>query len=125
MAEKRIKVIQGKYRQVGEIVIRWILEPTSRPQTVAQLRQQLDGYATVDESLTDVQFVDTPLDVAVFRLPPKEMVEASLARVQSNNFDRSQYRLPSFYGITADNLNLEPLDLFRCRVGDYSTSQCE
>ncbi len=106
-------------------MIEWVFDPASRPTTVEQLKEQLGGAVTVDDSLNAVMFVETPLDVAVFRLPPKEMVQASVDRASSGTFEPGDYPLPDFYQVDAGDLGLDALTLFQSRVGDYSTGQCE
>lgn len=118
---KRVRVLPGQHAKLGEKMIEWLLHPSRRPKDIKQLAGQLAGIAELDKVLKYVEFIDTPMEVAKFRLPPREMVEASLQRAQ--NVDIADYGLPDFYGDGADP-GLTPLELFQSRIGDYTTGEC-
>ena len=125
--QKRVQIIPGQFSAMGEKVIEWVLDPASRPVTADDLRDQLEDIAVVTNKVNAVMFVETPDDVALFRLPPKYMVEASEARVTNPGFVMSDYNLPDYYGITdAADLpnNMTPQKLFHSRIGDYTTGEC-
>ena len=125
--DKRIEILDGMHAEVGKKMIEWVLHPETRPTTVAQLKSALDGLATIDEQkIKAVQFIDTNPSVALFRLPPKDMVQASVDRAEDPAFNIADYKLPGYYQVTNPSaLGLTAIDLFRSRIGDYTTGECE
>ena len=67
-----------------------------RPGDVAELKEQLDGIATVPDRIKTVEFVQSTLDHLILRLPVKEMIEESLERM-SDPIGDGRYPLPQFY----------------------------
>ena len=99
--------------------------PATRPD-VDELKEQLDGIATVPDRIKTVEFVQSTLDHLILRLPVKEMIEESLERM-SDPIGDGGYPLPQFY---ADHYRpgfgpvMTPLDTLLARVGDYTIAQC-
>lgn len=123
--KKRVTILVDKYPEVGAVFVRWVQDPESRPTNVEELQAQLSGLAEIDTKIIKyVKFVDTPMDTALFRLPPREMVEKTLAWAAGGNTNISGYVLPDYYDIDTSSLNLTPLELFHCRIGDYTTGEC-
>ncbi|MEQ9178837.1 MAG: hypothetical protein RIF44_09000 [Nitratireductor sp.] len=124
--KKRIKILPGMHADVGRKVVEWVRDPATRPKTVAELEAQLSGLAVVDTTeLGAVVFIETPMSAAIFRLPPRDMVEASIERASSSTFDLADYQLPGYYDTTAKELGISALELFHSRIGDYTTGECE
>lgn len=120
----RIEV--ADYIEMGRLVAQWAGDPSTRPETVAELIEQLDGIAVVPERIRNVSFVQGTLDTLVLRLPVKEMIEESLD-LMSDPMGDGGYPLPQFY---ADHFRpgfgpvMTPLDTLLARVGDYTIAQC-
>ena len=102
-------------------------DPATRPETVDELKEQLDGIAVVPDRIKTVEFVQSTLDHLILRLPVKEMIEESLERMTDPMGD-GRYPLPQFY---ADHYRpgfgpvMTPLDTLLARVGDYTIAQCK
>jgi hypothetical protein len=65
---------------------------------VLELKAPRDGLADVDESkVKAVVFVETPSEVALFRLRPRYMAQTPLDRAQNCDFIMSDYNLPEYY----------------------------
>ena len=120
----RIEV--ADFIEMGRLVAQWSAEPATRPGNVADLKDQLDGIATVPDRIKTVEFVQSTLDHLILRLPVKEMIEESLERMADPIGD-GRYPLPQFY---ADHYRpgfgpvMTPLDTLLARVGDYTIAQC-
>ena len=123
--KKRVQIVPGKHAIVGARMIEWTLDPSKRPKTIAELKKQLGDAVELSDSLKAVQFIDTNPEIALFRLPPRDMVKASYDRANDPKFKKADYTLPAYYGIDADDLPLSPLELLQSRVGDYTTGECE
>lgn len=114
------------YIEMGRLIAQWSVDPKTRPGTVAELAEQLDGIAVVPERIKQVHFVQSTLDTLVLRLPVKEMLEESIERM-SDPTGGGQYPLPQFY---ADHYRpgfgpvMTALDTLLARVGDYTIAQC-
>lgn len=120
----RIEVID--YIEMGRLVAQWSAEPNTRPSTVQELREQLDGIAVVPERIKTLEFTQSRLDHVVLPLPPREMIEDAIERM-SDPMSDGRYPLPQFY---ADHCRpgfgpvMTPLDTLLARVGDHSLAQC-
>jgi hypothetical protein len=120
----RIEV--ADYIEMGRLVAQWATDPATRPASLAELKQQLDGIAVVPDRIRSFEFVESTLDHLVVRLPVKEMLEESLERV-ADPLDDGRYPLPQFY---ADHYRpgfgpvMTSLDLLLARVGDFTVAQC-
>lgn len=123
--KKRVQIVPGKHAIVGARMIEWTLDPSTRPTTIEELKEQLGDAVVLADTLKAVQFIDTNLEIALFRLPPRSMVQASYDRATNPDFDKADYMLPAYYGLDADDLPLSPLELLQSRVGDYTTGECE
>ena len=122
--EKRVKILPGKHRFVGEKMVKWALGEEPRPKSIEDLKKELGDAVELSPVLKKVEFIDTPLETALFRLPPREMVQASRNRVRRSDFEKAEYLLPSFYEVKAEDIALTPEQLFHARVADYTTGEC-
>lgn len=112
--------------EMGRVVAQWATEPSTRPGTVKELKDQLDGIATVPDRIKTVEFVQSTLEHLILRLPVKEMIEESLELMSGPVADTS-YPLPPFYAdIYRPGFGpvMTPLDTLLARVGDYTIAQC-
>lgn len=124
--KKRVQILDGMHDEIGKKMIEWTLKPNTRPQTIEDLEKQFRNLAKLSPELKDVMFIDTPPSIALFRLPPKNMVLASLARAEDEDFKITDYKLPGYYGdIDFEERGIDALTLFRSRIGDYTTGECE
>ncbi|NKB58017.1 MAG: hypothetical protein GKS00_16970 [Alphaproteobacteria bacterium] len=123
--KKRVAIVPGKHAIVGAKMIEWVMNPESRPKTVEELREQFGDAVELSDTLKAVQFIDTNMEIALFRLPPREMVEASFNRAKDPKFELTDYNLPAYYGLKAEDLPMSALELLQSRVGDYTTGECE
>ena len=114
------------YIEMGRLVAQWAADPATRPETVDDLKEQLDGIAVVPDRIKTIEIVESTLDHLILRLPVKEMIEESLERM-SDPMGDGTYPLPQFY---ADHYHpgfgpvMTPLDTLLARVGDYTIAQC-
>ena len=120
----RIEV--ADFIEMGRLIAQWSADPDTRPTTVDELKEQLDGIAVVPDRIKTVEIVQSTLDHLILRLPVKEMIEESLERM-SDPMGDGTYPLPQFY---ADFYRpgfgpvMTPLDTLLARVGDYTIAQC-
>ncbi|MFT3975044.1 MAG: peroxidase family protein [Amaricoccus sp.] len=120
----RIEV--ADYIEMGRLVAQWSAEPATRPKTIQELREQLDGVAVVPDRITSIEFTQSRLDHLVLPLPPREMIEDAIDRM-SDPMSDGRYPLPQFY---ADHCRpgfgpvMTPLDTLLARVGDHIIAQC-
>ncbi|MBB5221427.1 hypothetical protein HNP73_001348 [Amaricoccus macauensis] len=114
------------YIEMGRLVAQWSADPATRPTTVQELREQLDGVAVVPDRIQTIEFTQSRLDHLVLAMPPREMIEGAIERVTDPLSD-SRYALPQFY---ADHSRpgfgpvMTPLDTLLARVGDHTIAQC-
>ena len=127
-AQKPISRIDvADFIEMGRLIAQWSVEPATRPRDVAELKDQMEGIATVPERIKHVQFVQSTLETLVLRLPVKEMLEESLDRMSDPEAPAGSYPLPQFY---SDHYRpgfgpvMSPLDTLLARVGDYTIAQC-
>ena len=127
MTWKRISVTD--YRLLGQKIVDWTLYPGNRPRTIAEFEDQLKGALTVVDKTktTKLNFIDTPMDTILIRLPPREILQQAQATYTNTSLPLDQYGFPSYYEIDMDKqkaLGTTPADLFYASVGDYTTSEC-
>ena len=65
------------YVGMGSMVADWSTGRRALPRDVGELRDQLDGIATVSDRVTELEFVQGTSEKLVIRLPVREMIEAS------------------------------------------------
>ena len=120
----RIEV--ADFIEMGRLVAQWSADPATRPTTIQELREQLDGIAIVPERIKSLEFTQSRLDHLVLPLPPRDMVEESIERM-SDPMSDGRYPLPQFY---ADHCRpgfgpvMTPLDTLLARIGDHTLAQC-
>lgn len=120
----RIEV--ADFIEMGRLVAQWATDPATQPKDVGDLKQQLDGIATVPDRIKTVTFVQSTLDHLVLRLPVREMIEESIDRM-SDPMGDGRYPLPQFYSDfyrPGFGPVMTPLDTLLARVGDYTIAQC-
>jgi hypothetical protein len=115
------------YVGMGSVVADWSTGQRALPRDVSELRDQLDGIATVSDRVTDLEFVQGTSEKLVIRLPVREMIEASIDAM-TDPMAEGRYPLPQFYddyhkpGIAPI---MTPIDILFARVGDYTIAQCK
>ena len=121
----RIEV--ADYIEMGRLVAQWSADPATRPTSVQELREQLDGIAVVPERVKTVSFAQTTLDHLVLHLPAREMIEESIEQM-SDPMGDGRYPLPQFY---ADHQRpgfgpvMTLMDTLLARVGEQATSDAQ
>lgn len=114
------------YIEMGRLVAQWSADPATRPTTVQELREQLDGIAVVPDRIKTLEFTQSRVDHLVLPLPPREVIEDAIERM-SDPMSDGRYPLPQFY---ADYCRpgfgpvMTPLDTLLARVGDHAIAQC-
>lgn len=120
----RIDVVD--YIEMGRIVTEWAIDPASRPETVKDLREQLDGIAAIPARIRSFEIVQGTLDHLVIPLPVKEIIDEGVERAcDPMNDGRSP--LPQFYAdhfLPGFGPVMTPLDTLLARVGDFAIAQC-
>ena len=124
---KRISVTD--YQLLGQKIVEWTLDPGTRPRTIAEFEYQLTGALTVVDKTktTKLNFIDTPLDTILIRLPPREILQQAKDTYSNTSLLVDQYDFPSYYEIDIVKqkaMGTKPADLFYASVGDYTTSEC-
>jgi hypothetical protein len=117
----------------GNLVQSWISDVNSRPNTVGELRQQLEDneiqaeVAGSDERLVAIQsYVDDPKQTLLIMVPTKAARDAKLSTVGPGPY----VNMPLFYDIAyagAARANLsqeEALNFAIRRIGEYSVNEC-
>lgn len=111
------------YAAMGRKVLEWAASETSRPTTVAQLKEQLADIATVPDRIKDIEFVQSTLEKLYIRLPPLDMAEEGRRRAE-NLGAAGGYDEPRFYRDRILGGDVGNLEYFFSRVGDYTIAQC-
>jgi hypothetical protein len=117
----------------GNLIQKWIDDPTKRPNTVGQLKGQLaDNKIQGDVAGEDTRFVsiqsytDDPGETLVIMVPSKDARDAKLSTVGPGPY----VNMPLFYNIAyggAARANLsqqEALNFAIRRIGEYSVNEC-
>jgi hypothetical protein len=118
----------------GNLVQKWIDDPTTRPNTVGQLRGQLvDNYIHGTVLGDDTRFVqiqsydDDPDETLQIMVPSVTARNAKLGTVVPGPYTQN---MPLFYDIAyggAARVNLsqqEALNFAIRRIGEYSVNEC-
>lgn len=120
----------GDYIAFGKQVKKWCEMPEcDRPKTIGAAKEQLkDAKVTFPsdrfKDSDPVTFVQSPLDGEwVVRLPPLEMVNESVSRIQDGGGYPSE-NLPTYYRdyLTAGREYDE--EFLYSRIADYTIAQC-
>ncbi len=120
---------------LGKLIARWSLDPATAPTTIAELKAALEpGIALVPSRCTTLRVVQDEVDEFVLRLPPKHMIEDSVAEFSAADRVEEPYQVPSFYALklraadgsepVVSNEYLNDNDFFLARISDYVVSYC-
>ena len=123
MAIPRLNVLQ--HREFGKKVIKWALEPETRPKSLAEFAAQTTGIIEqpFPAHIKAVQFVQSNKEVLLIRLAPAEIVQDTLDRLKTAT---GKYPLPKFYDeYFTQGLHTDQREFFEFRVGDYTMAQCQ
>ena len=117
----------------GNLIQQWINDPTCRPNTVGDLRAQLNDNEVQAEVVGDdtrevaiQSYVDDPNETLVIMVPSKAARNAKLSTVGPGPY----VNMPLFYDIAyagAARANLsqqEALNFAIRRIGEYSVNEC-
>lgn len=114
------------YIELGRRVVEWATDPSSRPASIAELRDQLAGIAEVSGRIRTMEFVQGTAEHLVIRLPGG--VPAAVAMEEfSDPLGNPRCQVPQFY---ADHCRpgfgpvMTPLDTLLARLGDHTFAQC-
>jgi hypothetical protein len=124
-ANPRIDIKQP--REIGKLLIKWALEPDTRPKTMSEFRTQTSGILIIPDNFDGLQFTQSNRDVLYIRLPDA----ADLQNLLDVMGDKSgPYPLPDFYEeYIKDGLHTSLREMFEYRMsdfmlGDYSIAEC-
>jgi hypothetical protein len=119
------------WRNWGELVMKWALEPGTRPANVDELNTQMElanvGVSFPTPKFQDVAFAQAPNAKTVQIFLP---TEAAIKAAKQDIADGKKYPLPEFYGRLAFggmDANIKQPDkeeMLACRIGDYAIGQC-
>ena len=123
MSVPRINILN--YQALGQKMIQWAKDPTTRPRDLIEFETQLAGILQfpLPSYIKSLLIVQNTKDLLLIRLPPAELVDDTLTSVAQGGL----YPLPSFYEDrlvreTADTKNNKAF--FEFRVGDYTLAHC-
>ena len=121
------------YLNWGNLIQKWINDPTTRPSTVGDLRRQLRDnevqgeVAGADTRLVAIQsYTDDPDETLLIMVPSQDARNAKLGTVGAGPY----VNMPLFYDIAyggAAKVNLsqqEALNFAIRRIGEYSVNEC-
>ncbi len=125
------RITVGNYPQFGRQIVEWSkMDPEDRPKTIGEVRKQLCD-ANVEfppERFKDedpVRFVQSQKEGEwLVRLPPLEMVEASLKQIESGAGEYLKEYMPEFYTDYVCKGHSYDADLLYSRIADYTVGQC-
>jgi hypothetical protein len=117
----------------GNLVQKWINDPGSRPNTVGELRGNLQQYEICAEVVGDdtrlvaiQSYTDDPTETLRIMVPSAAARDAKLSTVTAGPY----HNLPLFYDIAfggAPRANLsqeEAINFAIRRIGEYSVNEC-
>lgn len=125
---KRLEMIDRA--AAGRKIVEWTLDPSTRPTTIAAFQKQMEGAMRVKDpsKTTKINFIDTPLDTILIRLPPAIIIQEAKDKYTDPATTVDDFPFPPYYHadtakIKADGITAE--ELFFSSVGDYTTTECE
>jgi hypothetical protein len=130
------RITINDFEKWGELVKEWAKDPSNRPNTLQQLKDQVEGSANIAQvpsNITSLLFMPQPDDetVLVIWLPTKKAIEDVDRRIAAHEFDATGYPLPPFYReIFGDDavrrLTPDKFETFNAeRVGEYTIQECQ
>ena len=119
------------YDRWGDLVKKWARDPSSRPTTVAEFKEQLqkaDVMAKYPRPFTELVFIESYYDDGklLIKLPPAELLDEAENEVQGT----SPYPMPPFYEGDMKDSSLKTdtpgnrLRFHSKRVGEYTIKFC-
>jgi hypothetical protein len=123
MAIPRLNILL--HRELGKKIIKWALEPESRPKTLPEFLRETQGIIEqpIPDWIKGLQFVQSNMEVLLIRLPPTELVQDTLDRIAAGT---GKYPLPDFYEeYLLHGQHQSQQELFEYRVGDYTIAHCQ
>lgn len=119
---ERIEVLDR--RAFGKIVFEWANGDRDTPKTLEEAEAQLTGIVKfpLPDYIGGIMFVHSHKEVWTVKLPPPEMLADRAATIEAG----LEYDVPQEYRdhTGGSQSNLDPMELFEFRVGDYTCSLC-
>ena len=111
------------YVEFGKLVVRWSQDASTRPTTIAQMREMTYGILNIPDRVTKLDWHDVDLDTFVIRVPNKDMVAEAVEKFGSWQTD---YPAPPYYrDLCPGGGEMAAVDLLYSRVADYTIGQCQ
>lgn len=123
MAIPRLNILQ--HRELGKKMIKWALEPDTRPKTLPEFLLETHGMIEqpIPPWIKGLQFVQSNMEVLLIRLPPADLVQDTIDKIATGT---GKYPFPDFYeDHLVRGLHQSQQELFEFRVGDYSIAHCQ
>lgn len=121
MTDELAKIDIHDHKALGQLVSDYATGTKPWPETLAALKSELAGIATVPDHLKALQVIQPSEEVLLLRLPPRRMIEQSLENYSTGDGATGPYPLPGFYD---DGDTLSNSDFLLHRVADYTIAVC-
>ncbi len=124
------------YEQWGKLVKTWATgddyvqngKAYERPTTLPRLIEQMNDAGVgpvIPSRITSIQLVQVDMNTLVIKLPPREMIKAAEAHLQTGG----AYRFPQFYSRVFNSVPTVPpgdgMKVHAERIGDYTITLCQ
>lgn len=119
MTDELKKVEIHDYQAFGRLIADYATGEKPWPASLDGLKLATQGIATIPEDYKALQVIQASEEVLLLRLPPRRMVEQSLAKYGEGS--AADYPLPGFYD---DKDEMTKHDFFLSRVADYTIAVC-
>jgi hypothetical protein len=106
---------------MGKKIAEWAKDPSSRPKTVAEMKDAIDGIALVPSRITKLKYVQSDLKTMLMRLPNKKMLAESEDLFASPT---EIYPMPTIYETGSGGDPPSNLEKLYSRIADYTIAQC-
>ena len=123
-----VEMTTEQLKAFGDLIIKWTLDPSTRPADLCCLKSQLRLIGYPDD-FDDFEIIEREKGKFKVLLPEPEMV-APAVKEYCEAGTAGYYTLPKFYGDlafqgasarVADN---DKCEFYKLRVGDYTTARC-
>lgn len=93
---ERADIEVADYIELGKLVTEWARDPSTRPESAADLKRQLAGIAVIRRPVKKVVFVQDDEETVYFRLPCAEQLSERINEMMDDCSGRL-YPVPYFY----------------------------
>jgi len=108
-------------REIGKLLIKWALEPDTRPKTMAEFRTQTAAILMIPDNYKGLQFTQSNRDVLYIRLPGAADLQNWLDVMEDKSI---AYPLPDFYAeYIKQGLHTKLREMFEYRMSDFSLGE--